>query len=255
MARRRTSAHPRRGAGLRRWARSFSALTLALMLWVGWLWVAPLLPGPPVETRQVVVAPKALPPQITPSAAPSTPPQGPGWGDSLREWLRDFGGARTPVVPPVVSPIARPEAPQAPLTGQIDRILIEKSARRMTVYRGGEALKSYRIDLGFAPSGHKQKQGDGRTPEGVYRVDRRNDRSSYHLSIGIDYPRAEDRRRARAAGVDPGGDIFIHGAPNAQPKGTRLAADWTAGCVAITNPEIEELFRATPIGAEVEIRP
>lgn len=199
----------------------------------------------------MVVAPPAVIAPARTITPPDAPQQGPGWGDSLREWLRDFGGVRPPATPP----IARPEPPQAPLTGQIDRILIEKSARRMTVYRGGEALKSYRIDLGFTPAGHKQKQGDGRTPEGVYRVDRRNDRSSYHLSIGIDYPRPEDRRRARAAGVDPGGDIFIHGAPNALPKGMRLAADWTAGCVAITNLEIEELFHATPIGAEVEIRP
>lgn len=252
MARRKTSLRRgqiARGRGLRRWARGFSALTLGLMLWVAWLWVAPLVPGPPAEGRQIVVAPPRALPQSLPA------PQGPGWGDSLREWLRDFGAARPPVSPPVIPPIVRPDAPQTPLTGQIDRILIEKSARRMTVYRGGQALKSYRIDLGFAPSGHKQKQGDGRTPEGIYRVDRRNDRSAYHLSIGIDYPRAEDRRRARVQGVDPGGDIFIHGAPNAQPRGTRLAADWTAGCVAITNPEIEELFRATPIGAEVEIRP
>lgn len=237
----------RRRQGLRRLARGFSALSLALILWLCWLWVAPLLPGPPVEGRQIVVAPTA--PQTEAHAPAARHPRARGWGDSLRDLGRVSRLPEPPRRPPPVSPA------QPPLTGQIDRILIEKSARRMTVYRGGGALKTYRIDLGFAPSGHKQQQGDGRTPEGIYRVNRRNDRSAYHLSIGIDYPRPEDLRRARAAGVDPGGDIFIHGAPNAQPAGTRLAADWTAGCVAVTNPEIEELFRATPIGVPVEIRP
>lgn len=145
--------------------------------------------------------------------------------------------------------------PPRDLTEQVDRIVIEKDRRTMAVYRDGEILKRYSIALGFAPEGDKVQEGDGRTPEGVYRVDRRNDRSKFHLSLGIDYPRAEDRAEAAALGVSPGGDIFIHGQPNRIPDSMKLPGDWTAGCVALTNAEIEELFRHVPIGTEVEILP
>ena len=156
-------------------------------------------------------------------------------------------------MPPVPRPIPMP--PEVPLTGRIDRITIDKSDRELTVWRDGRALKRYRVALGFAPRGDKQRQGDGRTPEGVFRIDRRNDRSAYHLSLGIDYPRQADRSRARAAGVNPGGDIFIHGQPNQRPDGEVLAGDWTAGCIAVSDAEIRELFAATAIGTAVEISP
>lgn len=154
-----------------------------------------------------------------------------------------------PRLPPDVPPLS------GPLTGTVDRILVEKSARRMTVYRDGQALKEYRIALGFAPDGDKLRQGDGKTPEGRFRIDRRNDRSAYHLSLGLDYPRAQDRARARAGGYDPGGDIMIHGQPNAVQDGFRVPGDWTAGCIAVTNEEIRELWAAVGIGTEVEVRP
>ncbi len=158
-------------------------------------------------------------------------------------------GDRTGAPPP-------PEIAAVPLApGSVGRIVIEKAARRLTVYRDGQPVRVYRIDLGFAPVGDKARQGDGRTPEGVYRVDRRNAESAYHLSLGIDYPTPAQKASAQAQGRDPGGDIFIHGAPNDLPAGTRLASDWTAGCIAITNPQIEELFAATPIGTRVEILP
>lgn len=168
-------------------------------------------------------------------------------------WLAvapQFGGAGDP------APSVPPQA-TAPLDAPIDRILVEKAARRMTVYRRGQALKTYHIALGFAPDGHKRQQGDGRTPEGFYRIDRKNDRSAYHLSLGIDYPRRADRQDAQARGVSPGGDIFIHGQPNQVQiaDNMRIKGDWTAGCVAVSNGEIQELFRVTPIGTEVEIRP
>lgn len=147
-----------------------------------------------------------------------------------------------------------PPAPPPPLTGVVDRILIEKSARRLTVFREGEALRSYRVALGFAPVGDKERQGDGRTPEGLFRIDRRNEGSAYHLSLGLDYPRPEDRARAAAGGYDPGGDIFIHGQPNALRGLATLRRDWTAGCIAVSDAEIEELWRVVPIGTEVEIR-
>jgi murein L,D-transpeptidase YafK len=145
--------------------------------------------------------------------------------------------------------------PQPPVSGQIDRILIEKGKRRMTVYRDGEALRTYRIALGFAPAGDKEREGDGRTPEGIFRIDRRNAQSAYHLSLGIDYPKPDDRVRALKAGYSPGGDIFIHGQPNFRSGRARLRHDWTAGCIAVSDDEIEELWRATTIGTEVEIRP
>lgn len=157
-------------------------------------------------------------------------------------------------LPPIPRPLPGPQV-QAPLTGKVDRIVIDKSDRRMSVWRDDERLKTYRIALGFAPVGDKQMQGDGKTPEGVFRVDRRNAGSAYHLSLGIDYPQAEDRARAARDGVNPGGDIFIHGQPNQRPDGEVLPGDWTAGCIAISDAEIQELFAAVDIGTVVEIRP
>ena len=152
-------------------------------------------------------------------------------------------------------PPTRPPVSQTALQGPVDHIVIDKQARRMVAYRDGRALKTYRIGLGFAPAGAKTRQGDGRTPEGSFRIDRRNGGSAYHLSLGIDYPRPQDRARAEAAGVNPGGDIFIHGQPNQRPDGEILAGDWTAGCIAISDAEIEELFAATAIGTTVQINP
>lgn len=140
------------------------------------------------------------------------------------------------------------------VSGNIDRILVEKSARKMTVFQDGVALKTYDIALGFAPTGDKIRQGDGKTPEGLFKIDRRNPASSYHLSLGLDYPRAQDRARARAGGYDPGGDIFIHGQPNAFGEKYMARGDWTAGCIALSNREMRELWDVVPIGTIVEIR-
>ena len=152
---------------------------------------------------------------------------------------------------------APPDEPPAlgPIEAQIDRIVVEKGARRLTAFRKGEALRSYPIALGFAPEGDKLREGDGRTPEGVYRIDRRNPESAYHLSLGIDFPRAEDVARAEAGGYSPGGDIFIHGQPNGLGTVATLPHDWTAGCIAVSDAEIEELWAVTPLGTLVEIRP
>lgn len=142
-----------------------------------------------------------------------------------------------------------------PLTGTIDRIVIEKAARRMVVYRGEEALKTYRIALGSAPLGPKLRQGDGRTPEGSFTIDRKNAGSAFHLSLGISYPSKADRARAKAGGYDAGGDIMIHGQPNSLPQDALVPYDWTAGCIAVSNSEIEEIFAAAEIGTKVEITP
>lgn len=151
--------------------------------------------------------------------------------------------------------ISRVPVPVAPLSGSIDRILIEKAARRMVVYRDDVALKEYRIRLGSEPLGTKLRQGDGRTPEGRFVIDRKNAGSAFHLSLGINYPTAADKARAKAGGYDPGGDIMIHGQPNSLPASTVVPYDWTAGCIAVSNAEIAEIFAATKVGTMVEIRP
>lgn len=142
-----------------------------------------------------------------------------------------------------------------PILGTVERIVVEKAARRLVLLQGGKEVRVYRIALGFSPVGDKEKQGDGRTPEGVYRIDRRNDRSAYHLSLGLDYPQAQDRARAKAAGVSPGGDIMIHGQPNALPDDMVLKGDWTAGCIAVSNAEMREIWAATDAKTLVEVRP
>lgn len=149
----------------------------------------------------------------------------------------------------------RPLPPLPPIRGSIDLIVIDKSARRMQLFQNGQPLRTYRIALGFAPSGDKVAQGDGRTPEGRFTIDRRNADSAYLLSLGLDYPQAEDHARAAAAGYNPGGDIFIHGQPNALPDGFIVKGDWTAGCIALTNAEMQQIWEVTPIGTAVEIRP
>jgi murein L,D-transpeptidase YafK len=125
----------------------------------------------------------------------------------------------------------------------------------MVVYRQGKALREYRISLGSTPKGAKTRQGDGRTPEGRFRIDRLNAKSSYHLSLGLDYPQISDVKRAETGGYDPGGDIFIHGQPNGLPDDTILKGDWTAGCIAVSNADIREIFAATKVGAVVDVRP
>ena len=145
--------------------------------------------------------------------------------------------------------------PPPPLSGQIDRIVIEKSARRMQLFKDGKPVRTYRVALGFAPDGDKDRQGDGKTPEGEFTIDRRNGESAFHLSLGLDYPHPEDRARAAKGGYSPGGDIFIHGQPNALPEGFKLRGDWTAGCIALTNTEMREVWAVTPIGTKVEVRP
>ncbi len=138
-----------------------------------------------------------------------------------------------------------------------DRIVVVKSARTLTLLRRGKVLKSYKIALGAQPVGAKTREGDGKTPEGEYRISGKNIHSQFHLSLRISYPNAQDRERAEEFGVNPGGDIFIHGLP---PQWAWLGAahrqkDWTAGCIAVTNSEIDEIWKAVPVGTPVEIKP
>lgn len=135
---------------------------------------------------------------------------------------------------------------------RVTRVIVFKGQRKMHLMHNGKALRSYDIGLGFAPYEHKREEGDGRTPEGEYTIDRRNPNSQFHLSIGIDYPNANDIAKARAAGVSPGGDIFIHGRPPLYAKGGR---DWTAGCIAVTDKEIEQIYAMVENGTPISIYP
>jgi murein L,D-transpeptidase YafK len=134
----------------------------------------------------------------------------------------------------------------------VDRILVNKSRREMLLLHRESLVRSYRIALGRDPSGHKLREGDGRTPEGRYTIDRRNPKSAYYLSLHISYPNEEDRERARAAGVDPGGDIMIHGQPNG---GMKREGDWTQGCIAVTDAEMDEIWSLVKDGTIIEIGP
>ena len=138
-----------------------------------------------------------------------------------------------------------------------DRVVVEKAARRLTLLRHGVVLKRYRVALGRQPVGDKGSQGDNRTPEGVFVIDGRKSDSAFHRALHVSYPDPAHVARARQAGMDPGGDIMIHGIRNGLGwlGSLHRLADWTAGCVALTNSEIEEVWRAVPDGTPVEIRP
>ena len=138
-----------------------------------------------------------------------------------------------------------------------DKILIEKKERRLTLLSRGEALKTYKIALGENPIGPKERQGDNKTPEGTYVIDSRNKDSGYHLSLRISYPNEKDKKRARELGVSPGGDIMIHGIKNgfSWVGDSHTEVDWTKGCIAVTDEEIEEIDKLAPNGTIVEIRP
>ena len=149
-----------------------------------------------------------------------------------------------------------PAAAQDPLVlPDIDHVVVRKAARTMALYSGGrEVHRIAGIQLGGAPVGHKRFEGDERTPEGRYTVDYGNPDSGYHLSLHISYPNDADRAYAEAQGRSPGGMIFIHGQPNALPLG-RIPGDWTDGCIAVSNDEIEALWEAVPDGTVIDILP
>lgn len=139
---------------------------------------------------------------------------------------------------------------------EVTGIVVNKGARKMYLLHNEEVLREYKVDLGFAPVGAKTVEGDGKTPEGTYLINRRNPNSSFHLSVGISYPNSQDVSEANALGKKPGGEIFIHGQPN-DAKARRRAArvdDWTAGCIAVSNDEIEEIFSMVKDGTVISLR-
>lgn len=135
---------------------------------------------------------------------------------------------------------------------QVTRIEVQKSNRKMYLFHHGTVLKAYDVQLGFTAAGPKQFEGDGKTPEGRYHIDRRNPDSSFYLSIGIDYPNAEDRAFAASQGKSPGGDIFIHGWGD---KRRGRGSDWTAGCIAVTNRQMKQIYAMVQNGTPVDIFP
>jgi len=130
---------------------------------------------------------------------------------------------------------------------EVTSIHVYKSQRKMLLLNNSEVLETYDFELGFQPVGHKRVEGDGKTPEGLYFIDRKNPNSSFHLSLGISYPNAEDRAAAHAIGHSPGGDIFIHGTPSKY----RRDRDWTWGCIAVTNREVEKIYSMVNIGTPI----
>jgi murein L,D-transpeptidase YafK len=136
-------------------------------------------------------------------------------------------------------------------TLRADRIVVYKGRREMLLLLGKSLLRTYKVALGRDPVGHKEREGDGRTPEGRYIIDRRNPKSRYYLSLHISYPNDTDRARAAEQGLDPGGDIMIHGLKD----GVVRDGDWTQGCIAVTDAEMEEIWALVPEGTPIDIEP
>ena len=135
---------------------------------------------------------------------------------------------------------------------EVTRVVIKKADRRLYLLNGNRVLKSYKVDLGFAPVGHKVEEGDGRTPEGEYTIDRRNPNSNFYLSLGISYPNEKDIEVARALGKDPGKDIFIHGGRRPIDKS---GPDWTWGCISVSNKEMRDIYAMVKDGTPILIQP
>jgi murein L,D-transpeptidase YafK len=160
----------------------------------------------------------------------------------------------------VLTLLAGPAAADIPVDiGIVDHVVVDKSDRTITLYREGEAVHVIgAIQFGDEPAGHKRFEGDERTPEGRYTIDYGNPQSSYYLSLHISYPNQADRAYAVSQGRSPGGLIFIHGQPNGLPGadlGARVPGDWTDGCIAVTNAEIELLWDSIPNGTPIDIVP
>jgi murein L,D-transpeptidase YafK len=138
-----------------------------------------------------------------------------------------------------------------------DRVVVLKKERTLQLISQGKVIKTYKVALGGDPVGPKTQQGDHKTPEGVYVLDSRNSHSKFYKSIHISYPNAQDRAAARKKGVSPGGDVFVHGLPNGYGfvGASHRLKDWTDGCIAVTDKEIDQIWAAVADGTPIEIRP
>lgn len=168
--------------------------------------------------------------------------------------MRDTATSMSSVVTPTIT-----HTPVIGIKSQVlaDSIVVEKLKHTMTLFAAGLAVRTYQVALGKQPKGDKIKIGDGRTPEGVFHIDFRNAQSKYHKSLHISYPDAAHLERASSMGSSAGGDIMIHGLPPAYANigAAHRQYDWTEGCIAVTDAEIEEIWRAVPVGAIIQIKP
>lgn len=146
---------------------------------------------------------------------------------------------------------------KAKMKEKANYILVEKSKRKMSLFNDKNLVKTYNIAIGKEPEGHKEREGDNKTPEGIYTIAKKNPKSKYHRALQISYPNALDRENARKKGHHPGGDIMIHGLePHFWWVGPHhQLQDLTRGCIAVSNPEITEIYDLTPIGTRIEIIP
>jgi murein L,D-transpeptidase YafK len=156
----------------------------------------------------------------------------------------------------LISPSAGGDVPEAP-ADHVDRILVVKSERKMYLQSAGQTVRTFDISLGLVPEGAKEREGDFRTPEGTYYIESKNARSDFFLALKVSYPNEQDRARARASGIDPGGQIMIHGLPNAPkyPESRYAGTDWTDGCIAVSNSDMVDLWLMTSVATPIEIRP
>lgn len=169
----------------------------------------------------------------------------------MRAWLRLL---------PVLALALLATAPSAVTASAIemaDRVVVRKAERRLLLMRGDRVLRSFDVALGLSPTGHKQREGDFRTPEGNYRLAGRNPNSDFFLAIQVNYPGPEDLRRASEEGVNPGGLIMIHGQPNrpSRPLEYYQTRDWTNGCIAVSNADMVDIWLMTPDNTPIQILP
>src|SRR5439155_9135532 len=215
--------------------------------------VAPA-PAPPVEATSAPAAPtpKAAPADASAVAAPR--PAVTTTRVDARTVVSVRSSERIEPLYSVPLPTARVRL-GAPTMA--DSIVVFKRERTLTLYYRGVPVRSYFVALGSHPVGDKERAGDQRTPEGLFHVNAHNPASKFHLALRISYPDDAHRARAAALGADPGGDIMIHGLPPEYSEAGKdqVANDWTNGCVALSNAEIEEIWHAVPDGTPVQIKP
>jgi murein L,D-transpeptidase YafK len=167
------------------------------------------------------------------------------------------GAAHADGAPQAQLPPGEPVSLRADALPVVDRVLVKKSERRLYLMHGGNIVRSYHVELGLSPVGQKERSGDFRTPEGTYRLDLRNPRSDYFLSIKVSYPNPTDLKRARAHRWEAGGSIMIHGLPNYMKHDAEYytSHDWTDGCIAVSNADMVEIWMLTPDGVPIDILP
>jgi murein L,D-transpeptidase YafK len=153
--------------------------------------------------------------------------------------------------------VAGPAPARAASIEMADRVVVRKAERRLLLMRGDRVLRTFEVALGLSPTGHKEREGDFRTPEGNYRLAGRNSNSDFFLAIQVNYPSPDDLRRAAAEGVDPGGLIMIHGQPNkpSRPLEYYQTRDWTNGCIAVSNADMVDIWLMTPDNTPIQILP